>query len=37
MLRLGSIERKEEWKTKGAEGPERDTAHFGSSVAIGFL
>ena len=34
MLRLGCIERKEKGKTGGAGGPERATAHFGSSVTI---
>ena len=33
MLRLGCIERKEKGKTGGAGGPERATAHFGSSIA----
>ena len=32
MLRLGCIEMKEKRKTGGAGGPERATAHFGSSV-----
>ena len=33
MLRLRCIERKEKGKTRGVGGPERDTAHFRSSVA----
>ena len=37
MLRLGCVERKEKGKTRDAGGPERATAHFRSSVAIGFL
>ena len=34
MLRLRCIEMKEKGKTGGAGGPERATAHFGSSVMI---
>ena len=37
MLRLGCVERKEKGKTRGAEGLERATAHFGSFVTKGFL
>ena len=37
MLRLGCIERKTKKGKKGAGGPERATAHFGSSVATEFL
>ena len=37
MLRFGCIERKEKGKTRGVGGPVRATAHFGFSVAIGFL
>ena len=33
MLRLGCIERKGKGKIGGAGGPERTTAHFGSSLA----
>ena len=37
MLRLRCNERKEKGKSGGAREPERASAHFGSSVAIGFL